>query len=251
MLSKPPFPKRRENPAASPALAPAPAPALAPPPASRPALMPVAQDTVQDRVYAELSDALICGRLRGGQSLQIRDLAATFQTSVMPVREALRRLLAEGSLEATASRRVRVPPITRERLEDIFAARLLVEGRAAELAAERATDDLDARLHAADLAFGRAVAANDVDAELQANRQFHFTLYEAAGSATLMAIIRSLWLQSGPYLRVAVEQHQTQPAAPRDTHHHEVMQAVAQRDPAATRVALQADLRWVLALMEV
>lgn len=217
---------------------------------ARPALLPVSRDTVQDRIYAELSDALICGRLQGGQTLQIRDLADTFQTSVMPVREALRRLVAEGSLEASPQRPVRVPPMTRERLEDIFAARLLVEGRAAELAAVRGEPALLARLQAADAAFGRAVASRDVDAELQANREFHFTLYSAAGSPTLMGIIRSLWLQSGPYLRVAVERHRPEAAAPRATYHHDVLDALARRDAAGTREAVQADLSWVLALLE-
>ncbi len=51
-----------------------------------PVLRPVSRDSVQDRIYAELSDALICGRLQGGQTLQIRDLADAFHTSVMPVR---------------------------------------------------------------------------------------------------------------------------------------------------------------------
>lgn len=228
----------------------APEPAVVAPPAPRPALMPVSRDTVQDRIHAELSDALICGRLRGGQTLQIRDLAATFQTSVMPVREALRRLVAEGSLEAAPQRPVRVPPMTRERLEDIFAARLLIEGRAAELAAQRGDEGLPARLRAADAAFGRAVATRDVDAELQANREFHFTLYEGAGSPTLLTLIRGLWLQSGPYLRVAVERHRPEAAAPRATYHHDVMAAVERRDAVAARKALQADLRWVLALLE-
>ncbi len=91
-----------------------------------PVLRPVSRDSVQDRIYAELSDALICGRLQGGQTLQIRDLADAFHTSVMPVREALRRLVAEGALESATQRPVRVPHLSVQRLDDIHQARLLV-----------------------------------------------------------------------------------------------------------------------------
>lgn len=215
-----------------------------------PVLRPVSRDSVQDRVYAELSDALICGRLQGGQALQIRELAAAFQTSVMPVREALRRLVAEGALEAATQRPVRVPPLTVLRLDDIFHARLLVEGRAAEQAAARADDSLMAALSDADAAFSDAVQTQDVDAELQANRRFHFTLYEAARSPTLMAIIRSLWLQIGPYVRVAVERHRPEQGGPRTLYHHDLMNALRLKDAAATRRALEDDLGWAWQLLK-
>lgn len=215
----------------------------------RPVLRPVSRDSIQDRIYAELCDALICGRLQGGQTLQIRDLADAFQTSVMPVREALRRLVAEGALESATQRPVRVPPLSVQRLDDIYEARLLVEGHAAERAAAHADDALLAGLADADAAFSAAIQTHDVDAELQANQRFHFTLYEAARSPTLMTMIRSLWLQSGPYVRVAVEHHQPEQGRPRTQHHHGLMQALAQRDAAATRRELEADLAWAWRLM--
>ncbi len=215
-----------------------------------PVLHPVSRDSVQDRIYAELSDALICGRLQGGQTLQIRDLADAFQTSVMPVREALRRLVAEGALESATQRPVRVPHLSVQRLDDIHQARLLVEGHAAERAAERADDHLLAALEVADAEFSHALQTGNVEAELQANRRFHFTLYEAAQSPTLLSMIRSLWLQSGPYVRVAVAHHRPEQGAPRTLHHHGLMQAVAQRDAKAARRELEADLDWAWRLMQ-
>ena len=215
-----------------------------------PVLRPVSRDSVQDRIYAELSDALICGRLQGGQTLQIRDLAEAFHTSVMPVREALRRLVAEGALESATQRPVRVPHLSVQRLDDIHQARLLVEGHAAEMAAVRADDHLLAALEVADAEFSRALQTGDVEAELQANRRFHFTLYEAAQSPTLLSMIRSLWLQSGPYVRVAVAHHKPEQGAPRTLHHHGLMQALAQRDAKAARRDLEADLDWAWRLMQ-
>ena len=161
-------------------LAPSPESLRSPSPVSR----PVSRDSVQDQIYAELSDALICGRLQGGQTLQIRDLADAFHTSVMPVREALRRLVAEGALESATQRPVRVPHLSVQRLDDIHRARLLVEGHAAEKAALLADDHLLTVLSKADAEFSHALETGDVDAELQANQRFHFALYEAAQSPT-------------------------------------------------------------------
>jgi DNA-binding GntR family transcriptional regulator len=205
---------------------------------------------VQDQIYAELSDALICGRLQGGQTLQIRDLADAFQTSVMPVREALRRLVAEGALESATQRPVRVPHLSVERLDDIHRARLLVEGHAAEKAALLADDQLLSVLSKADAEFSKALATGDVDSELQANQRFHFALYEAAQSPTLLSMIRSLWLQSGPYVRIAVAHHSTEQGAPRTLHHHGLMQALAKRDAQTARGELEADLDWAWRLMK-
>jgi DNA-binding GntR family transcriptional regulator len=211
---------------------------------------PVSRDSVQDQIYAELSDALICGRLQGGQTLQIRDLADAFQTSVMPVREALRRLVAEGALESATQRPVRVPHLSVERLDDIHRARLLVEGHAAEKAALLADDQLLSVLSKADAEFSKALATGDMDAELQANQRFHFALYEAAQSPTLLSMIRSLWLQSGPYVRIAVAHHSTEQGAPRTLHHHGLMQALAKRDAQTARGELEADLDWAWRLMK-
>lgn len=219
----------------------------------RRAVAPVARDTVQDRVYAELGDALICGRLQPGQPLTIRDLAAAFDTSVMPVREALRRLIAEKALEGQPQRSVRVPAMTPERLADLRSTRLLVEGRAAELAAAHVTPALLARLAEADAAYTAAAEAGDADGELLCNQRFHFTLYEACGSPSLLAIIRSLWLQSGPYIRTAVEQHSRRhkpnQRGQRGNVHSRIVAALRKGDVAGVRQALEADLSWAFDLL--
>jgi len=227
-------------------LAPSPESLRSPTPVSR----PVSRDSVQDQIYAELSDSLICGRLQGGQTIQIRDLADAFHTSVMPVREALRRLVAEGALESATQQPVRVPHLSVKRLDDIHRARLLVEGHAAERAVLLADDHLLTVLSKADAEFSNALAAGDVDAELQANQRFHFALYEAAQSPTLLSMIRSLWLQSGPYVRIAVTHHSNEQGAPRTLHHHGLMQALAKRDAQAARRELEADLDWAWRLMK-
>ncbi len=84
-------------------------------------LSPVGRETLHDRVYAELRRSLIHGMFDAGEVLRIVELSETLQTSTMPVREALGRLVSEQALEALPNRSVRVPLITRERLDDLAA----------------------------------------------------------------------------------------------------------------------------------
>ena len=100
----------------------------------RGALSPVVRETLHDRVYAELRRSLIHGMFDAGEMMRIVDLAETLETSTMPVREALGRLVSEQALEALPNRSVRVPLITRERLEDLARARCLIEGQITALA---------------------------------------------------------------------------------------------------------------------
>src|SRR5262245_10108037 len=108
---------------------------------SRSALSPVVRETLHDRVYAELRRSLIHGMFNAGEMMRIQDLARTLNTSTMPVREALGRLVSEQALEALPNRSVRVPLVTRERLDDLARARCLIEGQVTALALLRLTSD--------------------------------------------------------------------------------------------------------------
>src|SRR5215211_1750358 len=77
-------------------------------------LSPISRETLHDRVYAELRRSLIHGAFATGEMLRIQELAEKLQTSTMPVREALARLVSEQALEALPSRSVRVPVINRD-----------------------------------------------------------------------------------------------------------------------------------------
>jgi len=90
-------------------------------------LTPVGRETLQDRVYEQLRRTLINGGFAAGDMLRIVDMADRLKTSTMPVREALGRLVSEQALEALPNRSVRVPLITRQRLDDLERARILIE----------------------------------------------------------------------------------------------------------------------------
>lgn len=204
-------------------------------------LTPVQRETVQGQIYLALRDKLMRGGFEPGRKLKVVDLAETFGTSAMPVREALNRLIAERGLESLPNRTVRVPALSNERLEDLKQARFAVEGLAAARAAARATPELIDRLRALIGAQSQTDEDHFSEASAEQNRAFHFAIYQHSGSAVLLPIIESLWLQFGPYLRVASEKFDGRDG--RGTNFHsELVEALERGDQEAARAALEADI---------
>jgi DNA-binding GntR family transcriptional regulator len=154
-----------------------------------------------DQVYQVLRDTLISGRIVPGRGVTLRGLAETLGTSPMPVREAIRRLAAEGGLVIGPNRRVYVPPMTADRFDELVRARTLLEP---ELAA-RALHSIDSarlrRIKDADDEIEAALANGNIEDYMAANRRFHFEIYTAAPSAVLLPMVESLWIQFGPFMR--------------------------------------------------
>lgn len=155
-----------------------------------------------EQTYGRVRDMVLFGALAPGQAVTIQGLCATLDAGMTPVREAIRRLSAEGALTAQGNRRVSVPRLTLDELDEIAHARLAIEPRLAELAAPRLDAAARAQLRAIDAALDAAVAAGDVPAYLRSNHGFHFALYEAAKAEVLTRVARMLWLRIAPSLRV-------------------------------------------------
>lgn len=152
--------------------------------------------------YARLRDMVLFGHLEPGQPVTIQGLVGDLEAGMTPVREAIRRLTAEGALLPQGNRRVTVPKLTASTLEQLAFARLTIEPRLAELAGARVTPALIARLAAIDDQVNAAIRSGDISAYLKSNHAFHFALYEASEAAVLVDMARSLWLRFGPSLRV-------------------------------------------------
>ncbi|QMU57112.1 MAG: FCD domain-containing protein [Boseongicola sp.] len=153
-------------------------------------------------IYHQIRDMILFGRLVPGQAVTIQGLVEMIGGGMTPVREAIRRLTAEGALESGGNRRVNVPVMTREVLEEIGFARLSIEPRLAELAARRMTDDCLRELAELDAQVDAAIENGSIESYLEFNYRFHFRLYEQADAEVLAKIAKSLWLQVGPSLRI-------------------------------------------------
>lgn len=158
-----------------------------------------------ETTYRRLRDMLLFGALVPGQKVTIQGLVADLGAGMTPVREAIRRLTAEGALEPQDNRRVSVPRLTLAQLDELAFARLAVEPELARRACGRMDAAGKAGLVALDRAIDAAIAAGDVPGYLRGNYRFHFQLYAAAGAPILRGIAQGLWLRGGPSLRVVIE----------------------------------------------
>ena len=147
-------------------------------------------DDTQDRkiaheeTYKTLYYAIITGGFEPGKVLTIRGLAQTLGCSPMPVREAVRRLVALGALEMQSTRRISVAPMTEEKFHEIWSAREMLEPEIAARAMAKCDKDLIRQLQKIDDEVSEAMDKGDPDMYSHKNWEFHFTLYRASGCPT-------------------------------------------------------------------
>ncbi|MFK8253902.1 GntR family transcriptional regulator [Ancylobacter terrae] len=200
----------------------------------------LAGETVQQWVFRRLRRAVMTGRFPPGQAVTLRGLALALGVSAMPVREALRRLVAERALVLLDNRRVRVPEMTGARFEELVAVRVMLETEAAARALPRLDGPAQARLAALNAASDAAVAEGDTERTIETNLAFHAALYGARPDNVLLPLIESVWLQIGPFMRNALADLETHYPVDR---HAEALAAIAAGDVAGLRRSIEADIR--------
>jgi DNA-binding GntR family transcriptional regulator len=195
------------------------------------------RQSLHDRVYHEVREAISSGRIAPSTPITIRGLADALGTSPMPVRDAIRRLAAEGVLESLPNRTVTVPRLTAARFREIRDIRIALEGMATEAAADAISacdlallEDLHRRM--------RNLRSHDRTEYLPLNRRFHFTIYQASGMVTVVSIVDPLWLRIGPLLH-SVTKHGLNKA---QDHHDDALEALRAGDGPAARCAIESDI---------
>jgi DNA-binding GntR family transcriptional regulator len=210
-------------------------------------IAPVDSGTLGQRVYGGLRDFLMAGQLQPGQKLTLRELAAALNVSPMPVREAVRRLAAEGAIEVLPNRRIRVPVMTKASFRELLRIRIAVEGLAVEEATRRIrTDDID-RMEELNRVFAAEMQRRQADGVrlFRINKDIHFILYEAAGMPQLLPVIEGLWLQIGPVLHLSLRMRANANSSgrnPAPNWHKRIILGLRKRDAAAARRGLVGDM---------
>jgi DNA-binding GntR family transcriptional regulator len=207
---------------------------------------PLARDTLHERAYRRIRDLILDGEIAPGQVVTIANLAEAFGVSAMPVREALKRLTAAGALSLLTGRSIGIPPLSIERLADLRRVRLSVEGLATEWAADLIEPNELARLRRQCALLSRAAKDENVRDYLRANRAFHFIVYNAARSPTLVAIIETLWLQIGPYLNLL---RGSGNYVASNATHQAIVEALTAHDGKSAAKALRADINDAYAIL--
>ncbi len=160
---------------------------------------PLERATLGEQVYAHIRRLLIAGRLAPGDRLSLGGGADLMGVSMMPVREAVSRLVADQAIEVTPNRALRVPVMRRRQFAELATIRAEIEGFAAERAATARTPAQLRAIVSAERRFGELAqaASPDLPAAVEANQAFHFAVYEASGLADLVGVIAVFGSRSG------------------------------------------------------
>ncbi len=145
-----------------------------------------------DVIFESVRAMIIRGEMQPAEPLRQRDLAARFNVSPTPVREALQRLEAEGLVRSVLHQGSRVAELADDEEEESYRILAMLEPLATGLAIEKMTDRDFEEVRRLERAF--AECPDDESMATDLNRQFHFRIYECARSPLLLALMRVLWL---------------------------------------------------------
>lgn len=202
------------------------------------------KERAADRAYAAIRQGLIAGRWGALEHLRENDLSVELGMSRTPVRDALRRLAAEGLLTFEPHLGATVPNWSPDDLDEIFMLRAMLEGAAADLAASRATsaqvDELE-RLTDVMAAAAALDGGIDLGAVAAANQTFHRLVIEASDSprlGRLIGLITELALVVNTFAR-----YDERAMRRSVSHHYELIEALRARDGTWARSVMQAHIR--------
>jgi DNA-binding GntR family transcriptional regulator len=202
---------------------------------SAPALVKARSGTLSEKLQDTLEDLIVSGMLKPGARLDETELAARFQVSRTPVREALKALAGTGLVDIRGREGVCVAVISLPVLIEMFQMMAVMEGLCAKFAARRASaqqKDRMAQLHAelTELAAGgEQLRFYDI------NQQFHDALYDASNTQYLAEQTRTLRKRVRVYRRYVT--FQPGRVAATIGEHQLILDAIRRNDPAAAYAA--------------
>jgi DNA-binding GntR family transcriptional regulator len=195
-------------------------------------------DSTVDRVTADVRRAVLSGALPPGQTFSTAELSAQLGVSHIPVREALRRLDAQGLVVLRPGRKAMISPLNRDELRAIFRLRQLIEP---DLAARSVSllrpDDL---AQANDLLNDYIHGSQDIDELWESHHQLHLALLQPAASEWDLRILSQLWHASDRYTRVVFDPYAVSgpDRTVRENAHRVLLAAARSGSPAEVRRAV-------------
>lgn len=196
---------------------------------------PASEISLGEFVHGELRTAIRSRRYQPGQRIREAEVAGWLGVSRTPVREAFKRLQADGLILLTRWRGAEVSELNQEQVVELYAMRRVLEGTAASLAAEYASEkEIDFLF---DLLNRDKAASGDPDRLADLNRLFHEALYGAAHNRYLLKALSSLG-DSLALLRSTTYEVPGRAAAAHDDH-ISIATAIKNRNPIAAEKAAQ------------
>jgi DNA-binding GntR family transcriptional regulator len=186
-------------------------------------------DSIGAQVLSHIRQQILSGELSAGKRIDQNAIAAELGVSIIPVRESIRQLEAEGLIEKLPNRGVFVTELSLTELLDIYAVREELEVLATRLAVVRMTPETIERLEALVGQMDAATKDGDRAALFDLNSDFHFEIYNASQNAILCQLIEGLWDRSTVYRRRFT--FMPDRAAQALAEHRQILEACRRRDP--------------------
>lgn len=149
--------------------------------------------TKEEQVADFLREGIISGRIPRGARLKQQEIATMLNTSITPVREALKLLAAEGYVLGDSYRGATVAPFDIEASSEVLSLRILLESQLVRGAVENVTTADIAELRLMAREFASAFEAGDNEAARAANYRFHHRLFEIARMPQTLHFVQILW----------------------------------------------------------
>jgi DNA-binding GntR family transcriptional regulator len=192
----------------------------------------VAEAKLSAVAYGALLDMILRGSIAPGELVTERQIAARLGMSRTPVREAVRRLEGEGTLERQRSGALVVRPYSMEEFLQALGVRRLLEGEAARLAAGKVSPGLIA---AARERIERLRRDGLADGAREDDRDFHAAIAQASGNPVLAATIADLRKRTAMFRLGRLPERIDQVC----DEHLTILDALASGDGDAARAAMQ------------
>jgi DNA-binding GntR family transcriptional regulator len=182
----------------------------------------IKHETVQDRIAEGLREKILSGKLRPGERLRQDEIAKQFNASHIPVREALRRLNAEGLVSIESHRGAIVSTLSQRELEEIIRLRQVLEVELLSQAIPKMT--------AADIARSQKLLAalrsnHRASSYAARNWAFHESLYEPADAPLTLSLVERLHRLGERYFQLEHDLDEV------NAEHQKILDYAAKRDP--------------------
>jgi DNA-binding GntR family transcriptional regulator len=191
----------------------------------------VRDDTIQrvslvDNVTERLRGSLLSGEIKPGERIRVAELEKTFGVSHIPIREAFRRLEAEGMIVALPQRAAVAAGVDLEDLAGLYDLRRVIECEVIRRSVASMTPEQVARVEEALRVLVATAQDNDSPEFWERHMDFHWSLLEPAASAWVKRVLDQMWIASQRYVRIFVSE--TIGDAMRD--HRDLLAACKKRD---------------------
>ena len=198
--------------------------------------------TLSETIYQSLKKALIDGDIKPGQRLQEKEIAALFNTSSTPVREAFFRLAAEKYLVINARKEVLAQDTTQEEVRELYEIVRALDILALRKTLARIKDDDIRDLREMTAELGRCHDADDHQSYLEQNLRIHDKIWSFCGSLSLYETLSELMAKIAIYRRKTDFSPFSAPPALEKSFrdHREIFRLIEARDMAGLEKLIEA-----------